>query len=69
MTEDEKDKWRSVKYRMNEEGFHYCFEGYSNWDVIEDKKFHELRKKYLDSAEQLKEYINKKVDSLENPQI
>lgn len=62
MTEDEKENFQSVKQRMGQEGFHYCFESYSNWDEIKDKKFHKLRKQYLESAKLLKEYINKKAD-------
>lgn len=65
MTEEEKDLWESVQYRMDEEGFDYCFNGYSNWDEIKDKKFHELRKAYLDSAKALREYINAKVEQAE----
>jgi hypothetical protein len=60
MTEEEKRNWKSVQYRMKEEGFNYCFDGYSNWDEIKDEKFHELRLNYLKAVEELKEYINKK---------
>ncbi len=31
MDEDEKEIWRDVQYRMDAEGFHYCFDGYSSW--------------------------------------
>lgn len=60
MTDKEKEIWRSVYYHMNDEGFHYCFDGYSKWDDIYDEKFHELRNAYLDSAKALREYVNKK---------
>ena len=56
----EKDLWRSVHYRMDEEGFHYCFDGYGDWKEIEDEEFHKLRLQYLQSAKDLKQYIIKK---------
>ena len=37
MTEDEKENWERLNYRMDEEGFHYCFNGYSNWEEIKDE--------------------------------
>lgn len=39
------------------EGFDYTFLSYTSFDEIEDKKFHELRKKFVDAANELKEYI------------
>ncbi len=56
----EKDLWRSVHYRMGEEGFDYCFDGYGDWREIEDEEFHKLRLQYLQSAKDLKQYIIKK---------
>lgn len=47
-----------VKYRMNEEGFHYCFEGYSNWTEIDDPIFHALRENYLEATKRLRDYVN-----------
>ncbi len=61
MTEDEKENWESVNFRMHDEGFHYCFESYSNWKEIEDEKFHKLREQYLKSAEELEEYVKSKL--------
>jgi hypothetical protein len=49
-----------VKYRMEEEGFHYCFFHYSRWNEIKDEKFHHLREAYLKAANELEEYVNKK---------
>lgn len=60
MTPDEKEEWESCKYRMDEEGFHYCFIGYSSWSHIEDEEFHRLRNSYIESAKLLREYINQK---------
>lgn len=50
---------------MDDEGFHYCFESYSNWEEIEDVEFHRLRKQYLKSARELRAYIETKVEEYE----
>lgn len=63
MEEDEKDNWQRVYYRMDEEGFHYCFDGYSDWEEIKDEEFHKLRESYLQSCKELREYIEKKIKS------
>ena len=62
MTENELEYWHSVQYRMDEEGFDYCFEHYSRWDEIKDEEFHRLRLGFLQSMEDLRNYIDKKVD-------
>jgi len=58
----EKENWEMVSYRMREEGFHYCFKSYSNFDEIKDDKFHELRKEYLRISKELEDYVNSKVN-------
>lgn len=40
----------SLMYRMEEEGFWYCFDGYSDWLEVEDEEFHKLRKEFLSVA-------------------
>jgi len=60
--EDDLELWEAVQYRMDEEGFDYCFESYSHWDEIKDKEFHRLRLDFLRSMKELREYIDKKVD-------
>lgn len=60
MTEDQKEEWDALKYRMEEEGFHYCFVHYSSFKEVEDQKFHELRKSYLKIAKELEEYVENK---------
>jgi hypothetical protein len=47
-----------LKSKMRNEGFDYCFESYSNWEEIKDKRFHELRKNYLESKKLFADYIN-----------
>ena len=60
--EDDLELWESVQYRMDEEGFDYCFESYSHWDEIKDEEFHRLRKEFLRTMEELRNYIENKVD-------
>ena len=62
MTEKEKENWESLKYRIEEEGIHYCFNDYSDFKEIKDKNFHELRKAYLKSAKELEAYVNLQVE-------
>lgn len=66
MTEKEAEDWQRVKYRMKEEGFDYCFNGYSAWEFIKDEEFQKLRKEYLNSAKELRNYILKKNEEAEN---
>jgi hypothetical protein len=54
--------WESVQYRMDEEGFDYCFESYSDWDEIKNDEFHRLRKKFLRDMKELRSYVNNKVN-------
>ena len=55
-----------VKIRMRQEGFHYCFKHYSRFEEVEDERFHELRKQYLESADMLEKYIDSKINELED---
>lgn len=54
------DDFCYVQNKMENEGFHYCFEGYSNWDDIHDKQFHVLRENYKRSAKELEDYVDLK---------
>jgi hypothetical protein len=47
-----------IESRIEKEGFHYAFVGYSDFEEVEDAKFHELRKKYLEATKELGEYMN-----------
>lgn len=64
--EDELENWQRVQYRMDEEGIGYCFEDYSDWKEIKDEKFHELRLGFLTSMNDLREYVNNQVETLES---
>jgi hypothetical protein len=46
-----------VQYRIENEGFDYCFRCYSNFEEINDEKFHELRKAYIKAAKELENYV------------
>ena len=62
MLEDELENWQRVQYRMDEEGFDYCFESYSHWGEIPDEEFHRLRLEFLRTMNELRNYIDNKVD-------
>jgi hypothetical protein len=62
MTYEEKEEWEMVRYRMDAEGFHYCFKHYSSFEEIKDEEFHKLRKKYLEISKELEEYVNNKCE-------
>lgn len=62
MSIEEMEKWENVSYRMDAEGFHYCFKYYSSFDEIKDKKFHKLIKKYLKISDKIEEYVNQKLN-------
>lgn len=55
-----------LQYRMNNEGFDYCFRCYSDFKEINDEKFQMLRKKYCEIANELEEYVNNMVEDLED---
>ncbi len=56
----------SVKQRVNNEGFDYCFRHYSNFKEIQDDEFHKLRKAYIEAANALEKYIDENSNDEEN---
>jgi hypothetical protein len=46
-----------VRDHAEQEGFDYCFTGYSDFLDIKDEEFHKLRVAYVAAAEKLKEYL------------
>jgi len=46
-----------MEQKIEKEGFHYAFVGYSDFDEVKDEKFHELRKKYLKALKELGDYM------------
>ena len=61
---EESEQWSYVLSKMKNEGFDYCFRHYSNFEEVDDDKFHQLRKAYLKSAEELESYILNKSKEL-----
>jgi hypothetical protein len=55
-----------VRYRMDAEGFHYCFKHYSSFEEVEDEKFHSLRESYIKIAEELEEYVESKIIEIQD---
>lgn len=56
------EDWQNVQYRIDAEGFAYCFDGYSNWEEIQDQEFHRLRKEFLRTMEELRNYVDNKAN-------
>jgi hypothetical protein len=60
-----KEDWQYIQSRIKQEGLHYCFKHYSDFDEIKDKMFHNHRQWYIESADRLEKYINDKIESYE----
>jgi hypothetical protein len=61
---EELENFESVRYRMDNEGIDYCFKHYSSFEEIEDEKFHELRNKFLTSLDEIQNYVDSKINEL-----
>lgn len=51
---------REVLEAIESDGFDYAFVSGSDFDEVEDEKFHELRKTYLEARKALAKYIGHK---------
>ena len=68
MTAEERDNWELLNFKMDSEGFDYCFRKYSSGSEtekmrkidIKDETLHQLIDQYVEMAEKLENYINKK---------
>jgi hypothetical protein len=60
----ELEDWQMVRYRMDNEGIDYCFKHYSSFEEIKDEKFHELRNKFLSSLDEIQNYVDSKINEL-----
>jgi hypothetical protein len=60
----ELEDWQMVRYRMDNEGIDYCFKHYSSFEEIKDEKFHELRNKFLTSLDEIQNYVDGKINEL-----
>jgi hypothetical protein len=61
---DQVEELEMVQYRMQAEGFHYCFKQYSSFDEVKDEEFHQLRRAYLEAASRLESYVTEKIEDL-----
>lgn len=64
MDNNELEDWQMVRYRMDNEGIDYCFKHYSSFEEIKDEKFHELRNKFLTSLDEIQNYVDSKINEL-----
>ena len=62
--DQELEDWQMVRYRMDNEGIDYCFKHYSSFEEIKDEKFHELRNKFLTSLDEIQNYVDGKINEL-----
>jgi hypothetical protein len=60
MTYDEQEEFRMVEYRMDNEGFEYCFLRYSDFSEVKDEKFHQLRKELISKIKEMRQYVEDK---------
>ena len=63
---DELDQWKMVRYRMDDEGMDYCFMNYSSFREIQDEEFHTLRLKLIDLMEQMEQFLENKIEEIED---
>jgi hypothetical protein len=64
--EDQLDHWLNVDYRMDNEGFEYCFKHYSSFSEIKDEEFHNLRLSMLTQMENIRKLVKDKIGDIEN---
>ena len=64
--EDQLEHWLNVDYRMDNEGFEYCFKHYSSFSEIKDEEFHNLRLSMLTQMENMRKLVKDKIGDIEN---
>ena len=60
------ENFQYVRAKMRDEGFDYCFKHYSSFEEVEDEKFHSLRESYIKIAEELEEYVESKINQIQD---
>lgn len=63
---EELENFEMVRYRIDAEGFHYCFKHYSSFKEINDEEFHKIREQYLNVSEKLERYIESKIIEIQD---
>lgn len=64
MKEGDLEKWENVRYRIDNEGFEYCFQHYSRFDEIEDDEFHKLRLEVISKMEEMRNLVDSRIEEL-----
>lgn len=64
MKEEDLEKWGNVRYRIDNEGFEYCFKHYSRFDEIEDDEFHKLRLEVISKMEEMRNLVDSRIEEL-----
>jgi len=57
-----KEDVENLRFRIDSEGFDYCFRDYSSFKEVEDAEFHRLRLAYVEAANALDDYIPNEED-------
>ena len=65
MSIEELEDWQMVQYRMDAEGIEYCFKHYSRFEEIKDEKFHQLREELINKMDEIRQYVNDKIENYE----
>lgn len=47
-----------LQYKVDNEGFDYCFIHYSDFSEVNDPEFHRLREKYVEAHNALWDYLD-----------
>ncbi len=64
--EEQLENWHNVDYRMNNEGFEYCFKHYSSFSEIEDEEFHNLRTSLLTQMDTMRKLVHSRIEDVHN---
>lgn len=64
MKEADLEKWEYLRYRMDEEGFEYCFKHYSSFDEIKDDEFHKLRLEVISKMDEMRNLVKNRINEL-----
>lgn len=54
---DQNEALDLLQFKIADEGLPYAILYYSQWNVIEDQKFHELKAKFIEAYEELEDYV------------
>lgn len=47
----------TVRGKIENEGFDYCFTGYSDWQDVRDEEFHRLRLAYVNARKAFADFL------------